>query len=383
MLDTIILQILINYFAITKHDKFTPSTEGIDNDLRGFVKCINNPTKADKEKWGYMPRLTIIKRGNRIYLKVEFSAPKLLFGNNIDELGETDFNEVVDKLQKTIKEMGVILWGHQIENAEVMSFHPSKNIPLSKGYTASFAIRELSKISLNQKLDLEKVSFRNGGESLQLYANRHSLVLYDKIRDLNKPAKRAIDKNQTKQQTNLFEYIKKEKRNLEVLRIEVRLSHKRKMVEVLEKVNFKDTPLFKDIFKKDLCQKIVRLYWNDFFGKNLFLFSVNNNPQRILQKILMKYPRTNIRTAVMLVGLNVLCKNDEGIRGFRSIAKNYKPKTNWTTLKRYLDKFNDDIFENPAYGFIKDIENALDEFKSFRINKEVENFTCLVKNCQV
>ena len=97
----------------------------------------------------------------------------------------------------------------------------------------------------------------------------------------------------------------------------------------------------------------------------------------------MKYPRTNIRTAVMLVGLNVLCKNDEGIRGFRGIAKNYKPKTNWTTLKRYLDKFNDDIFENPAYGFIKDIENALDEFKSFRINKEVENFTCLVKNCQV
>jgi len=51
----------------------------------------------------------------------------------------------------------------------------------------------------------------------------------------------------------------------------------------------------------------------------------------------MKYPRTNIKAAVMLVGLNVLCKDDEGIRRFRSIAKNYKPKTNWITLKRYLN----------------------------------------------
>ena len=366
MLDTVILQIPIGYSAIIDHNKFHPSTRRINEDSRGFVRCVNNPTKADKEKGIYKPRLTIIKRGERIYLKIEFSTPKLLFGNNLDELKENDFNEIVGKLKKTTEEMGVMLWSYQIENAEVMSFHPSKNILLNKGYTASFAIRELSKINLNQKLDLEKISFRNGGESLQLYANRHSFVLYDKIRDLNKPTKRSIDK----EQTNLFEYIKKEKMNFEILRLEVRLSHKRKMVEVLEKINFKDTPLFKNIFKKDLCQKIVKLYWEEFFGKNLFLFSVNNNPQTILQKILMKYPRTNIRTAVMLAGLNMLCKDDEGIRGFRNIAKNYKPKPNWTTLKRYLDKFNDDIFENPVHEFIKDIENALDKFKSFRLTKK-------------
>ena len=269
--------------------------------------------------------------------------------------------------------MGVRLWTHEIEKAKVISFHPSKNIPLSKGYTSSFVIRELSKINLNQKLDLERVSFRNDGESLQLYSNRHSFVLYDKINDLNKPSKRAIDKDQTKQQTDLFEYIKKEKGSLEVLRIEVRLSYKTKMIEILEKVGYTDVPLFKNIFKKDLCQKIIKLYWEKFFEKNLFLFSVNNNPQMILQKILMRYPKTNIRTAVMLVGLHQLCKDEEGIRGFRNIAKNYKPKFNWIILNNYLKKFEDEVFIKPTHGFINDIQRSLDLFISFRIDESVKN----------
>jgi len=370
MLDTVILQIPINYSAIIDHSQFTPSTKGIVDNPASFYKYTNNPTNRDRASGIYKPRLTIIKRANRIYLKVELSVPKLLFGNNLDETEETDFDEVVNKLRKVIEQKGVRLWTHEIEKAEVLRFDPSKNIPLSKGYTSSFAIRELSKINLNQKLDLERVSFRNDGESIQLYANRHSLVLYDKINDLNKPAKRAIDKDQISQQMNLFEYIKKEERNLEVLRLEVRLSYKDKMKEILEKVGFTDNPLFKNIFKKDLCQKTVKLYWEEFFGKNLFLFSVNNNPQMILQKILMKYPKTNIRTAVMLVGLNQLCKDEEGIRGFRSIAKNYKPKFNWVILSNYLKKFEDEVFTKPTHGFIKDIEASLDNFEPFRLNRK-------------
>ena len=47
--------------------------------------------------------------------------------------------------------------------------------------------------------DFEQIKFRNGGESLQLYSNRHSVVLYDKAQDLIKPEKRAIDKDQNSQ----------------------------------------------------------------------------------------------------------------------------------------------------------------------------------------
>ena len=71
----------------------------------------------------------------------------------------------------------------------------------------------------------------------------------------------------------------------------------------------------------------------------------------------------------MLVGLNILCKDDEGIRGFRSISKNYKPKFNWIMLKNYLRKFENKVFIEPTHGFIKDIEEALNEFKGFKLDK--------------
>ena len=370
MIDTIILQIPIDYSAIIDHSQFRPSTKGILDNPANFYKYTNNPKKADKERCIYKPKLTMIKRGKKIYLKIEFSASKLLFGNNLEEVEESDFEKIVNKLQKRIKEMGVILWTHEIEKAEVIAFHPSKNISLSKGYTSSFAIRELSKVKLNQKLDLEKVSFRNTGEPLQLYSNRHSFVLYDKINDLNKPAKRAIDKDQTKQQIDLFEYIKKQKRNLEVLKMEVRLNHKRKMIEVLEKVGFTDTPLFKNIFKKDLCKKIVNLYWEKFFGKDRFLFGIINSPQKILQAILIKRPKTKIKTAIFLMGLILLCKDKEGIRGLRSITKNYRRKNNWGILRKYLKKWENEILTVPLHGFIKDIQRAVNEFKAFKLDKQ-------------
>lgn len=368
MLDTIILQIPIDYSAIIDHSQFIPPTRGILNNPNGFCKYVNNPTSKDKEMGIYKPRLTIIKRGNAIYLKIEFSAPKIIFGNNLDEVEETDFNEIVGKLQKTIKDMGVLLWTVSIERANVIAFHPSKNIPLSKGYTSSFVIGELSKISFNQKLDLEKIGFRNNGEALQFYSNRHSVVLYDKINDLNKPAKRAIDKDQINTQLELFESIKRNKRRPEVLRFEIRLSHKDKMKEILEKVKFIESPIFKNIFNKDLCQKIVNLYWDTLFKNNAFLFNINNNPQGILQTILARYPKTKIKTAILLTGLNLLCRDDDGIKGFRNIISNYSPKTSWMMLKDYLKKFEDDIFSKPTHGFIKDIQRSLNSFNKIKIN---------------
>ena len=137
------------------------------------------------------------------------------------------------------------------------------------------------------------------------------------------------------------------------------------MNEILEKIGHRTNPLFKEIFKKDLCKKILNLYWNEFFEKNLFLFNVNNNPQKILQLVLKNYPKTKINTAILLTGLMLLCKDDEGIRGLRQIIETYKPKTNWLALKKYLKRFEDKIFSEPVHGFIKDIEKALKKFDSF------------------
>jgi len=68
------------------------------------------------------------------------------------------------------------------------------------------------------------------------------------------------------------------------------------------------------------------------------------------------------------VGLNLLCKDDEGIRGLRGTLQNYIPKKGWTPLRNYLRKFEDEIFTKPAHGFIRDIEKAINEFNVFKFN---------------
>jgi hypothetical protein len=236
--------------------------------------------------------------------------------------------------------------------------------------TSPFALRELYKINLSQKLDFTRAGFRNEGEEIQFYTKIYSVVFYDKINDLKKPPTRATDKNQPKLQRDLFDFIKKDMKGLEVLRFEVRFSKSEKMKQVLAEVGFNQEPTLKNIFKKDLCQKIVKFYWESLFDKNMFLFNTYNNPQKVLEMILIKYPKTKMKTAVMLVGLNLLCKDESGFRGFRKIVERYKEKKNWLALGRYLEKFEDDYFKQPRHGFINDIQQAIDKFEAFKLNKK-------------
>jgi hypothetical protein len=367
MLDTIILQLKKQDFSIHDYGKFRTTAEEIRNAKEGFRKWTNNPTAEDRKKDIYKPRLTLIKRGLNFFLKIEFSAPKLLFNNNLDELEESDFNNVVNTLRDKLKDMGVWVWTKAIQEAEILSFHPSKNIILSNRQTANLVIRELRKADFSKRFDLDEKEYRNGCEVMQFYTKSHSLVIYDKINDLTKRPKRAIDKDQTIYQLSLFDFVKEERKELEIIRIEIRLSEKRKMNEILEEAKHKPNPLLKDIFKKDLCQKIVNLYWNEFFNKNLFLYAINKNPQEVLKIILMKNPKMKITTAIKLVGFYQLCKDEEGMKGFRQVVDSYKPKTNWLAVKRDLKTFQDEIFNYPTFDFMKEIRTQLKNFNSFKI----------------
>jgi hypothetical protein len=95
MIDTIILTLTQNQFTITDPNKFEPSALSfINNDKQApkGLKCKQNPTSHELALGLYKPRLTLFSRlipfsGYKTLLKIEFSAPKLLLGNNFEELG--------------------------------------------------------------------------------------------------------------------------------------------------------------------------------------------------------------------------------------------------------------------------------------------------------
>jgi hypothetical protein len=368
MLDTIILQIPREGYEIIEHEKFIPRTTRMMFNTLPYFKYVNNPMAKDKSRKIYFPKMTIYKRGRNYDLTIEFSAPKILFNNNLNELEDKDFDEVARLLQAKIFTMGVKINLNTIKNAAVIAFHPSKNIVIKNGYTASFAIRELAKIDIGKQFDISKIKFKNGGQELQFYTNSHSFVFYDKIADLEIPEKRSVDKLQTKYQRSLLDYLK-DKNKLEILRFEIRLSKKVKMNEILEKVGHSPNPSFKDVFNAALCRKIAKLYWDTYFSDNKFLFSICDNSQEIFQKIIRCFPKTKNATAIKMVGLYMLCKDELGMRGFRQIIDGRRAKkTNWEAVRRDFKRFDDEVFTKPSWGFVDDIEKALNNPTPFKAN---------------
>jgi len=369
MLDTVILTIPRGSYKLNPQ-AFTPNANILKMAGNYLVKCVNNPTATDKKQGTYKPRLTLMKRmtrkGDEIPLKIEFSVAKMLYGNNVDEVEEKDFEKVISALHEAMLDMLVGVSHEDLRNAKVSAFHPSKNIELTTGYTSSFVITELHKIDVSKKMDLNRDSFRNSGHSLQFYTNSHSLVVYDKVQDLKKPDKRAMDKDQNSLQLSLFETLTKKENKKEVLRIEARLAKKVKMNAILKNLNLKENPTFKDVFRKDLCQKILLNYWEELItGKNLFLFDVESNPKKTLDAIFKNKPKIKPTDAIYLVGLRVLSK--EGIRDTRSVVERYATTRTWYRIAEDL-KFLDDISGKTYHGWVKQIRDNLDDFEPFKLS---------------
>lgn len=328
-------------------------------------KFIRNMTSIEKANQQYRPRITgQIRTGRAPYLKVEFSCPKLVYGNNLAELKQTDFEVIIELLQKNLSEIGIITTTETLRNAEVLAFHPSKNIQLMSGYTPSFVIKELQKINIKKIFDLNKVDFRNDGQSLQIYSNSHSLVFYDKIADLKRPLKRAIDRDQTTQQLSLFNDIQANNPRLEILRMEVRLCTRRKINSLMKKLNLPIKPTFQDLFKNNLCQKVLWDYWEQIISnQNNFLLETNTNPHKLLRNIIRCSPKEiTAKEAIYLVGLKTLAQNEGGMNTLRTIVeKSYTTRT-WARTLANTKKLND-ISSSPKQEWVKQIEEQLQTYK--------------------
>lgn len=373
MIDTVILNIPKEHLRQAV-DGYSPITWDLNSRTSNYEKFVRNPSYAERSAAIYMPRLTYIKRRTRgtdsvSFLRIEFSVPKLLYQNNLDEIEESDFPKILKILNERLARMNIKIEEKYLSGATVSAAHFSKNIVITGGYTASGIGKELAKINLNKKFDLNKTDFRNGGRSLQGYTAAHSIVFYDKIADLSQDKKRAIDKDQTAQQLSLFAEIKKDKPSLEILRMEVRLSKKQKLNAVLIKLGFTPNPTFKDIFRKDVCQKIVQSYWDTLIkDEGYFLFELaSDGPKKTLREIIGKHRKIKAKEAVYLVGLKLLCKDDGGIRDLREMLKRKTGLRNWYRFSDDIKLLNNISRRKKPHSWVKEISDTIAHFEPYRI----------------
>lgn len=368
MIDTICLLI--------PRDKMT-YLSGISNwelysKTNQYEKYVRNPNKAEKETGKYFPRLTGYKRrfSQDANVRMEFSAPKLLYLNNLDELEDKDFSKVVETLRERLETMGVILAKSILENAPISSVHFSKNIRLEDGYTANHLINEMNKVNLRKSFDFARSRYINDGQSLYAHTKAHELVIYDKMADLGKDKKRAIDKEQTLYQRSLFEELNKEKEMIEVIRFEVRLNLKQKMDQVLQTLGYKKNPTFKEIFSAEISKKVISEYWQKLIKeKNLGLFSISLSLKDILRTLFLTDKNLKPKQAIYLTGLFTLGKDENGMRELRSIVSKRSLDRTWYRIVKDMQKASEFITKNKVRSWVVQIDKKLEDYKPYRNKK--------------
>jgi len=183
MIDTIVLNLSKKMYRISNSDKFEPSAQCITNfsKIIRSIKSKQNPTKKELLAGIYKPRLTLVNKMNKNgiiepLLKIELSLPKLLFGNNFDELQYKDFLLVTKKLESVLKQMGVMTNAKILSQASVAAIHYSKNIPLMDGSTPYYFIQKIKEANIKFSLDVNQTDYRNDGHSFKWHCNAYEVV---------------------------------------------------------------------------------------------------------------------------------------------------------------------------------------------------------------
>lgn len=341
MIDTVVLILNQDQFKILDYDRFTPSARGLFEPpfyklgKSGIIRCHNNPSKKSHR---YLPKLTLMKRmasgGYSLSLRVEFSLPKLIYGNNfaeIDPQNLPNLNTLFDS--KSLEIMGVS-FALPLEKTSVGAVHFCKNIILPKHITSSMVINEIGKVSLTKRLDLNKTDFRNNGHAVKFHANSYEVAFYDKIQDLRQSfisEKCAIETDNHWQQ----DFLKTLPKDLQVLRMEVRLNTRRKIKCLCERLGQRVPETLSELFHKDLAKAVLLHFW-DFVERELKVVNLTRErSENLFQQLVLSGVKPN--KALQIVGAMAVIES-VGIRGLKSLMTQASYKT-WQRIQKEIKNY--------------------------------------------
>ncbi len=375
MIDTIVLTLRESMFAIIDHDRFEPSTRSLYEKAsmgsRGYATYKQNPTQTELKNGIYKPRLTITRRFNdRILekmMKIEFSAPKLLYRNNFDELEDKDFDEIIDTLKQILKGMGVLVSRDTLANAPLSSIHYSKNIELLDGLTSFTVLREIQKADITQRLDFNQSDFRNEGHSIKYHTNSFEIAFYDKVKDLQQSKvseKRAIE-NDNVLQMDLFNEIQELRRvkALEILRMEIRLNQRQKVRQVLKSLGYDFEPTFQNLFKKEIAQKVLLYYLEEIekhYPKLLFFEPKSNKD--FLAHFIIDNPKVSVKEALLAFGFRKILE-ELNTRELKELFKKHS-KSGWY---KFFARVNSYKYPKNTLDVFKPVRNCIEQFEPLKL----------------
>ncbi len=368
MIDTVRLILDEGTFTILDPWRFKPNAKRIlDMEKRlkssGVIKCVLNPSKDSPF---YAPRLTLRRRApNTVELVIELSIPKLLYGNNFDELEETDFDRVIKILADRLLDMNIIVFTELLRKAPVGAIHYGKNIVLPSYSLCKSILRFLAKVPINQWFDYNSIEFRNGGHLYKIHSNSFELAFYDKVKDLKKSkrGKKRAHEQENEIQMDLLEHFETSI-TTQVLRMEARLNTRTQIKHLLKKINLPDDDLrFFALFKKDIAQKALLHYWEPYErALPSIILAQRESPSSLLDSLIKHAPEATIGTLLQQLGVLTLV-GDTGWDDLRSYCSGREKS--YSRIKKGLKGFSAEATDT-LFLDLEAIKTTLESFGSVK-----------------
>lgn len=383
-MDTLILVVEIGdpklqkIIAESSFDDWSPSLRGVfvppfSRISGNRAKYHLNTTKQDKELGIYTPRLTLyvqrVSGGYRRLLYIEFSAPKLIYGNNFTEVGISDYSKLCDALSESLAKKGVHLSSNQLRYAEVKAIHYSKNIVFTDGTRPTDVISYLSKAEVSLRKKTCETKYMNGGEALHIYTNSRGLCVYDKLKELEKARKTEkgnLEKDSWCQQDYVSNFLTTVPKPFEVLRIESRLLNRKTIVKELRRfgVNVPDRPRLKDLYNPNIAKAILL---SDLTKLEIAMPSSvgGREPPKereCLAEVKRLNPDATIANTMMLFG-DCIAVNKIGVTAIREILE--CTSRQWYDFKKRINRYNQ---PTSKVNYFAEMRKQINQFKLLNLD---------------
>ena len=389
-MDTVIIKIYgpHNKFKVRDRSQFVPELNTRKyEELSDMEKAspVNRPylrhfimrPKAMHEfREEYIPRVEIFesltedRKDIRYILKIEFSAPKLLFWNSLQEVGENDKQRVCLCLKSILENLGVVVSVEQIENAIVSAVHACKNIPLPKTIRMREVIKELVKIDISKAFDISHKQDKKGARILNIHSGTIDWSIYDKVSDSLRPKNKRSDKKRIDRERAVIEQYNLQDR--EVFRYEYRIKKTQTIKRDVNKLLNRDPKtqvIFSDLFTPNLLKTMVLNSWHSIIERpenQLSLFG-ETDTLKLLLHILSEASKGgkkahSLDNALISYGL-VTAIRDHGAKEVKGAIFDIWNKDHPERLKKKIELASKLTAEIPYSNNIDFIDKELEKFE--------------------
>lgn len=354
MIDTVVIAVPMSQLLPGVACNNQREWEGWDvRTKRGFPIHHRNPNAAETASGLYYPRLTGYRlNGVLSMVNIEFSVSKLVYGNNVDELNQTQFTLVLTLLGQRLGRMGFIPSMEALSEGVVREVHYSKNLLLENGYTVPDVIDQLRRLGVSRRLRHLNVMYGGSGNSMTLGTKSYSLALYDKgeeVRaDMGHEAMERLGERQ-------------------IVRYEVRMGS-RKMAALFPLLGYDGPSAFRDIFSGERSQKVLLHYWEEMISRDVLpLFSQSLSPMELLRGIFQGQPGIKAKEAIYRIGMMMVARDRGGLGELRSLLDSRVNRGTWYRFLRQLRQASVSVAALQPDEWYWMLDTQLREFQPLRL----------------